>query len=458
MLLVASYIFYGAWDYRFLSLILLSSLVDYWIGRRLGVEHAEARRRVLLACSVITNLGVLFVFKYFGFFTASLISLGRRFGIELDLHVLNVVLPVGISFYTFQTLSYTIDVFRRKIEPTNNALSFFTYVAFFPQLVAGPIERASRLLPQFETVHPFDRVQFVEGLRQILWGFFKKVVIADNVALYADAVFGGSVTDQSSFVLIAGVLAFSVQIYCDFSGYSDIAIGLSRLMGFNLMQNFNFPYFARDIADFWRRWHISLSTWFRDYVYIPLGGSRIGRFGVLRNVFIVFVVSGLWHGANWTFVAWGLFHAILFIPQVCFSTNRRYALGTENSVDESRFVHFLQIVVTFSLVCLAWIFFRAGSIGDAFAFIGAIFMNWTIDPVAGFSALVSSTPHVFVETILVVLLVGFLFSFEWLNREKCFALSMPDLPGFLRLPLYSGLLILVIEFFSGNSAFIYFQF
>src|SRR5690554_2973016 len=313
LIVVASYVFYGWWDWRFLSLILFSTLVDYLVGVRLGTEDNQAKRKVLLWTSILVNLGFLGFFKYYNFFLDNFIASFSFFGHEISANSLNIILPVGISFYTFQTLSYTIDVYKRKLEPTTDFIAFTAFVSFFPQLVAGPIERATNLLPQFYTKRRFEYAKAVDGMRQILWGLFKKIVIADNSAQIANEIFN-NFSDYSGRTLFLGALFFTFQIYGDFSGYSDIAIGTSRLFGFNLKQNFAFPYFSRDIAEFWRRWHISLSTWFRDYLYIPLGGSRGGLWMKIRNTFIIFIVSGFWHGANWTFIVWGALNAIYFLP------------------------------------------------------------------------------------------------------------------------------------------------
>ncbi|MBU4332951.1 MAG: MBOAT family protein, partial [Candidatus Omnitrophica bacterium] len=321
ILLVSSYIFYGWWDWRFLSLIVFSSLVDYLVGLGLSKSDARITRKILLLTSIIVNIGLLGFFKYFNFFIDSFTNAFTLFGFEFNSQRLNIILPVGISFYTFQTLSYSIDVYKRKISPTKDIVAFFAFVSFFPQLVAGPIERAANLLPQFYTKRIFDNRKAVDGMRQILWGLFKKVVIADNCANFVNDVFANHSIYNGSTLFI-GVIFFAFQIYCDFSGYSDIAIGTSRLFGFNLMRNFAFPYFSRDIAEFWRRWHISLSTWFRDYIYIPIGGSKGSAWQKVRNVFVIFIISGLWHGANWTFVVWGLLNALYFLPLMLSSRNR----------------------------------------------------------------------------------------------------------------------------------------
>jgi len=321
LIVVASYLFYGWWDYRFLALILFSTVVDYTIGVQLSNEDKFARRKLLLWISILVNLGLLGFFKYYNFFLDNFITAFSFFGTPITGSSLNIILPVGISFYTFQTLSYTIDVYKRNLKPTHDFIAFSAFVSFFPQLVAGPIERASNLLPQFYVKRTFDYGKAVDGLRQILWGLFKKIVIADGCAQFANEIFNNSEMYNGS-TLFLGALFFTFQIYGDFSGYSDIAIGTSRLFGFNLKQNFAFPYFSRDMAEFWRRWHISLSTWFRDYLYIPLGGSKGGTRMKIRNTFIIFIVSGFWHGANWTFIVWGALNALYFLPLLLANKNR----------------------------------------------------------------------------------------------------------------------------------------
>ncbi len=321
LILLSSYVFYGWWDWRFLSLLLFSTVVDYSIGLQMAKSTNQKHRKQLLFLSLAVNLGLLGFFKYYNFFIDNFTIAFTFFGGAIQPNTLSIILPVGISFYTFQTLSYTIDIYRKKIEPTKDFLGFAAFVSFFPQLVAGPIERASNLLPQFHKKREFDKDEAIIGVKQIIWGLFKKVVIADNCAQFANEIFANHAS-FSSVTLILGVIYFSFQIYCDFSGYSDIAIGTARLFNFKLMVNFRYPYFSRDIAEFWRRWHISLTTWFRDYVYIPLGGSRVTRGKQIRNVFIVFIVSGFWHGANWTFIVWGAINALFFIPLLLSNRNR----------------------------------------------------------------------------------------------------------------------------------------
>jgi len=369
LILISSYVFYGWWDYRFLSLILLSTIVDYFIGLRISNQASLKNKRILLWGSVLFNLGVLGFFKYYNFFIDSWIDLFSSVGYDIkSVWTLNIILPVGISFYTFQTISYTIDIYKGKLKPTKDFISFASFVSFFPQLVAGPIERASNLLPQILKKRVFKYEQGVQGLRLILWGMFKKVVIADSLAPMVNNIFE-NYQEFNGGTLWLGAIYFSFQIYCDFSGYSDIAIGTSKLFGFELMSNFKFPYFSRNIGEFWRRWHISLSTWFRDYLYIPLGGSQKGKWKSIRNVFIIFVVSGFWHGANWTFIFWGLFHAMLFLPSFIFNTNRKYTTSiiAENTLFPST-KEFLQVVTTFIVVTIGWVFFRSETIVDSFIY------------------------------------------------------------------------------------------
>ena len=373
LVLVASYVFYGWWDYRFLSLIAISTVIDYYVG--LSIFHAENKsiKKKWLLVSVLFNLGLLGFFKYYNFFIDSWGNMLGSIGYSLEnTWTLKVILPVGISFYTFQTMSYSIDIYRNKLEPTKDFIAFAAFVSFFPQLVAGPIERASNLLPQMLKKRKFNKTIAVSGIEQIIWGLFKKVDIADSLAPIVNDIF----TNYGSYsggTLITGAVFFSVQIYCDFSGYSDIAIGTAKLFGFNLMTNFNFPYFSKSIGEFWRKWHISLSTWFRDYLYIPLGGSKVSKAKGIRNVFAIFLVSGFWHGANWTFMAWGGIHALLFIPSFILGTNRKHLEYID--INKSWLYYSknaLQIALTFSVVTIAWIFFRANSITDAFLYIGKI--------------------------------------------------------------------------------------
>ena len=377
LILVSSYVFYGWWDYRFLSLIVLSTIVDYVIGLNISTQSSKKNQKILLWCSLLFNLGVLGFFKYYNFFIDSWINLFSSIGYDIkSVWTLNIILPVGISFYTFQTMSYTIDIYRKQLKPTKDFISFASFVSFFPQLVAGPIERATNLLPQILNKREFKYDQGVQGLRLILWGMFKKVVIADSLAPMVNDIFG-NYQDFGGGTLWLGAIYFSFQIYCDFSGYSDIAIGISKLFGFELMSNFKFPYFSRNIGEFWRKWHISLSTWFRDYLYIPLGGSKKRKWKSLRNILIIFLVSGFWHGANWTFVIWGLFHAVLFIPSFVLKTNRKYvsSIIAEKSILPSP-KEAIQVLTTFILVTIGWVFFRSETIDDSFNYFFKLFSDF----------------------------------------------------------------------------------
>ncbi|WP_124980922.1 MBOAT family O-acyltransferase [Nonlabens xiamenensis] len=447
LIVVASYIFYGWWDWRFLGLIIFSSACDYSIGFLLGQKRAQSQRKLLLAISLILNLGLLGFFKYFNFFIDNFASAFSFFGNPIASNSLDIILPVGISFYTFQTLSYTIDVYRGKLEPTKNLISFFAFVSFFPQLVAGPIERASHLVPQFFAERRFEYHLAVNGCRQILWGLVKKVVIADQCAIYANSIFNNS-SDYSGSTLVMGALFFTFQIYGDFSGYSDIAIGTSRLFGFDLQQNFATPYFSRDIAEFWRRWHISLSTWFRDYLYIPLGGSRGGRWMQVRNTFIIFVVSGFWHGANWTFIFWGFLNAIYFLPLLLAGRNRRHIDVVADQKILPNFREAINMLVTFSLTVFAWIFFRAENLKHAFSYIQGIF---TMDLI--------KMPGVRPSDLL--LMVALFLIVEWAGRRQRFALEsfLIKKPKAVRWAFYLSLALLILIYSNeAPQEFIYFQF
>ncbi len=446
LIVVASYVFYGWWDYRFLALIAFSTLIDYTIGLQLEQQHQPKRRLVLLWVSVFVNIGLLGFFKYYNFFVDAFVDAFSLFGLSIQPNTLNIILPVGISFYTFQTMSYTIDVYRGKLKPTRDFISFAAFVSFFPQLVAGPIERATHLLPQFYKTRSFEYSKAVDGLRQMLWGLFKKIVIADNCAQFVTAIFD-NYTDYSGSTLLLGAVLFAFQIYGDFSGYSDIAIGTARLFGFDLRQNFAFPYFSRDIAEFWRRWHISLSTWFRDYVYISLGGSRVSQWKVLRNVFVIFIVSGFWHGANWTFMVWGALNALYFVPLLVLKRNR-VNIGV---VAETRllpnFREFVGIGSTFFLTVIAWIFFRAASVHEAFDYLRLIFNNS-----------IFSIPTIR-PTFLFVLLLLFIVV-EWFGRREQYAIERLWLgyPRAVRWGIYYVIAMLIFLYGGKEQEFIYFQF
>ncbi|KAA1246944.1 MBOAT family protein [Aquimarina sp. RZ0] len=449
LLLTVSYIFYGWWDWRFLSLILFSTIIDFFVGIGLSKinDNNVFKRKLFLWISILVNLGFLGFFKYYNFFVDSFVDAFSFFGKTISNSSLNIILPVGISFYTFQTLSYTIDVYRKKLEPTKDFIVFGAFVSFFPQLVAGPIERATHLLPQFYKKREFSYEKSVDGLRQILWGLFKKIVIADNSAEIANQIFNNS-GNHSGSTLFLGALFFTFQIYGDFSGYSDIAIGTSRLFGFDLMKNFSFPYFSRDIAEFWRRWHISLSTWFRDYLYIPLGGSRGGFWMKIKNTFIIFIVSGFWHGANWTFIIWGALNALYFLPLLLINKNR----NNLDVVAKGRFFPTIKDLVnmfyTFILTVLAWIFFRAENVGHAIEYIGGVFSK----SILHFPEFVSNEKSV-------LMLISFFMIIEWLGRESEFALEkITKIPLILRWPFYCLLIFLLFIFTGKEQAFIYFQF
>ncbi|MCR5049603.1 MAG: MBOAT family protein [Paludibacteraceae bacterium] len=447
-ILAASYVFYGWWDWRFLFLIAFTSFCSWGSGLLIAGANTQSRSKAWMIANIVLNLGILAIFKYYDFFVS---EFGTLFGINTDSLLLRIILPVGISFYTFQALSYSIDVYRKQIEPTKDIIAFFAFIAFFPQLVAGPIERATNLLPQFLTKRQFCYAQSVDGMRQILWGLFKKIVIADNCATYVDLVWSSYPTQSASTLLLAAIM-FSFQIYGDFSGYSDIAIGTAKLFGIKLMRNFNSPYFSRDIAEFWRRWHISLTTWFRDYVYIPLGGSRVGKWKIVRNTFVIFLVSGIWHGANWTFLGWGTYHALLFLPLILLGKNRKYT----NLVAEGRFMptwrEAIQMILTFVLVVLGWIIFRAETIAQAWDYVQGLFARDLF-----------SIPHIISRPFIIPLVLAILFMLviEWINRAEThtFAINRTIPLQWVRRIIYIAIAVYMIYFgkFDYNQ-FIYFQF
>ncbi len=448
LIVAASYLFYGWWDYRFLSLIFFSTIVDYSVGLKLAKEKNEIKRKILLWTSILVNLGFLGFFKYYNFFLDNFITAFSFFGTEIKPNSLNIILPVGISFYTFQTLSYTIDVYRRKFEPTKDFIAFGAFVSFFPQLVAGPIERAKNLLPQFYSKRKFNYAKAVDGMRQILWGLFKKIVIADTCAEFANMIFNNS-AEYSGSTLVLGALFFTFQIYCDFSGYSDIAIGTARLLGFDIIRNFAFPYFSRDIAEFWRRWHISLSTWFRDYLYIPLGGSHGSTLMKVRNIFIIFIVSGFWHGANWTFIFWGTLNAIYFLPLMLLNKNR---INTD-IIAQGKYLpsikELLNMFITFCLTVLAWIFFRAENLAHAFQYLDVIF-----------SQSLFSIPRFLVMSRIPIIFTIFFILIEWVGRENQYALERLGLKWkrYYRWAMYLFITLLIVIFSDNQQEFIYFQF
>lgn len=451
LIVVASYFFYGWWDWRFLLLILISTLIDYYVGLKLKQEFKIKKRKLLLWTSILANIGMLGFFKYFNFFIENFATAFTFLGATIQTNTLNIILPVGISFYTFQTLSYTVDVYKNKLKPTEDFIAFSAFVCFFPQLVAGPIERATNLLPQFYKKRTFVYANAADGMRQILWGLIKKVVIADNCAVYANLIFNNS-ADYSGSTLFLGALFFTFQIYGDFSGYSDIAIGTSRLFGFDLMKNFSFPYFSRDIAEFWRRWHISLSTWFRDYIYIPLGGSKGSKWIKIRNTFILFIISGFWHGANWTFIIWGILNAFYFLPLLLTNKNRVHLDVVAQGSYLPSAKDFLKILLTFTLTVFAWIFFRAENLSIALEIINEIFSKsfLTIPEFEGKRI-----------AVLTCILITLFMIAEWLGRENAFASAHWGLSWKrpFRWGIYMLQLFVILQFMeSSKSPFIYFQF
>ena len=450
LILVASYVFYGWWDWRFLLLIVITSASSYASG--LLIRRYEGRRplqRAVSAANIILNLGILATFKYFNFFVDSMNGLLGMFGISADWPTMHIILPVGISFYTFQALSYSIDVYARRIEPTKDVIAFFSYISFFPQLVAGPIERATNLLPQMLNKRTFDYCQAVDGLRQMLWGFFKKLIIADGCAEVVNQVWG-DMSGSSSIALIIASLLFTFQIYADFSGYSDIAIGCAKLFGFKLTTNFRVPYFSRNVREFWRRWHITLMNWFTQYVYFPLGGSRRGRTRTIVNTLIVFALSGLWHGADWTFVLWGLYHALLFIPLILFKS-RNY----KDTVAHGRYLpslkEFASMLLTFVLVNFGWILFRAPDWAGFVDFTTHLFSS----PFFSWHGLVMKMPKMMMWCAGLLLV-------EWIQRERDHVLQIDGYRIFStsvsRLALYAIIVFLIFYFAGSVQTFIYFQF
>ncbi|MFL5787869.1 MAG: MBOAT family O-acyltransferase [Flavisolibacter sp.] len=446
LLLMASYFFYGCWDYRFLFLLIFSTGLDYYTGLKMYNAPNKKIKKAWFCTSVIVNLGFLAIFKYYNFFINSFESGLAGLGLKSHFWTLSVILPVGISFYTFHGLSYVIDIYNDKIKPERNFIIYSLFVSFFPLLVAGPIERATHLLPQLKEKRYFNYSQAVDGLKQILWGLFKKIVIADNLAEFVNQVFNNPHNFTGSTLLIAAI-CFAFQIYCDFSGYSDIALGTAKLFGIDLLRNFAFPYFSRDIAEFWRRWHISLSSWFRDYLYIPLGGSRVSVLKQIRNTFIIFVVSGFWHGANWTFIIWGFLNAVYIIPSILMKKNRNHL----NIVAEDRIFptskEFFSMVLTFGLTVFAWIFFRSSSVGQAGSIISKIF-----------SLSFFHMPY-HPEMYLIVLLLIFLL-IEWRGRRYQYAIADlgTRMPVLYRYAIYYSIIFSIFWFSGAEQKFIYFQF
>ncbi len=445
LLLISSFYFYACWDWRFLFLLMFSIALDYFSGLQIEKSKNNKTAKFWLVTSIAINLGFLGFFKYYNFFIDSFADLVSGFGFIIHPWTLKIILPIGISFYTFHGLSYIIDVYKKKIKAEKNPIDYALFVSYFPLLVAGPIERATHLLPQVKKIRIFNYEQAANGIRQILWGLFRKMVIADNCAPIVNEIFANHDQEPASR-LVLGVLLFAFQIYGDFSGYSDIALGTSRLFGMELLKNFAFPYFSRDIAEFWRRWHISLSSWFRDYVYFPLGGSRGGMWMKIRNTFVIFLVSGFWHGANWTFIVWGGLNALFFLPLLIRDKNRNnlevVALGRLLPT----FRDFFNIVLTFALVCFAWIFFRAESMTVALQYISDIFSSSILQ-------FPKPIPKKEIMLILVMLCI------EWSNRGQNHGLEIERWNPWIRRVVYAAIMVLILVFANfGNNEFIYFQF
>ena len=445
VLILASYFFYSCWDWRFLFLLVFSTLLDYFSALQIEKNEEPKYRKLWLWICVSINIGFLGVFKYYNFFANSFASLLENFGLKSNPVLLKVLLPVGISFYTFHGLSYIIDIYYKRIKAEKNFVDYSLFVSYFPLLVAGPIERATHLLPQIKVKRNFDFEKAKQGIYQIVWGLFKKVVIADSCANYANQIFNNS-QSMNSLTLILGSVYFAFQIYGDFSGYSDIALGTSKLFGMDLLKNFNYPYFSRDIAEFWRKWHISLSSWFRDYLYIPLGGSNGGLWFKIRNTFIIFLVSGFWHGANWTFLAWGLINALYFLPLLILNRNQKNVDSIELGFNFESVKTILNILLTFTITCFAWIFFRAKTISDAFSYIKRMCTesHFSIEYLA-----ISRYNYELLYLIVFFILV------EWNFRDKIEPISGRF--SWLKLSLCLGA-ILALGVFSDVKEFIYFQF
>jgi alginate O-acetyltransferase complex protein AlgI len=449
LLLVSSYFFYACWDWRFMFLLIFSTLLDYYTGIKIYEATKQRNKKFWLWFSIGINIGFLGVFKYYNFFATSFEDGLALLGQKTNLGTLKVILPLGISFYTFHGLSYVIDLYKNRIKPERNFIDYSVFVSFFPLLVAGPIERASHLLPQILKKREFNYSKAVDGLRQILWGLFKKIVIADNCAELANATFN-NYTHYSGSTLFLGAIFFSFQIYCDFSGYSDIAIGTARLFGIDLLRNFAFPYFSRDIAEFWRRWHISLSSWFKDYLYIPLGGSKGGMWMKIRNTLIIFLVSGFWHGANWTFIVWGGLNALYVMPSIIFNTNRNNLDIVAKGKYLPTFKEFIEIVLTFSLTVFAWIFFRAENISYAISYISKIF-----------TPSLFYIPHLGKSLTLPISLLTMIFIIiEWIGREQQYAIAHIAAKWYkpFRWAMYYAIIFSIFYFSGKEQQFIYFQF
>jgi alginate O-acetyltransferase complex protein AlgI len=459
-IILSSLVFYAWWNWMSLLLVGISIIATYLSGlgiRRYQSSDVAEKRKwygnppwLICLANIVLNLAILCVFKYYDFFIQSFLSAFSLFGKQLEPSTLKLVLPLGISFYTLRVLSYSIDVYLKKVEPAADFLAFFAFIIFFPLLLAGPIERATKTLQQFLRKRVFDYPQAVDGMRQILWGLFKKAVIADNCAVIVNNVFAQNPADLNGSTLLLSVFFFTFQIYCDFSGYSDMAIGISKLLGIEVMQNFNYPYFSRNIAEFWRRWHISLTTWFRDYLYIPLGGSHAGKWKAIRNTFVIFLVSGLWHGANWTFIVWSFSHALLFLPLLLLGRNRIYT----GQIAEGRLLpsikEFLQMLLTFVLVMTSFVLFRTDTINGAVQYIGSMFSHTL------FNVPNAIKPYNIVICLffVVVMLIA-----EWFQREKQHALDIKNVKSHVkRYLVYISMAIIIFSFSAPKQTFIYMQF
>lgn len=446
LLLVSSYFFYACWDWRFMFLLIFSTILDYFTGIKMAESNTTNNKKFWFWLSISVNLGFLGVFKYFNFFAESFTASLEMLGFQVNPFTLTIILPVGISFYTFHGLSYVIDIYKGRIEPEKNFIDYSLFVSFFPLLVAGPIERATHLLPQIKKNRHFDFYKAKLGLRQILWGLFKKVVIADQCAEFANEIFNNAGQQTGSSLLI-GAVFFTFQIYGDFSGYSDIALGTSKLFGIDLLKNFAYPYFSRDIAEFWRRWHISLSSWFRDYLYIPLGGSKGSLWMKVRNTFIIFIVSGFWHGANWTFIAWGFLNALYIMPSIIFGTNRNNVDIVAKGKVFPSLLEVFQMGFTFLLTVIAWVFFRAENISKAISYIKGLFSRSLL-------TMPDYRPKFLLFSIIFFMVI------EWLGREHNFALEYfnPRVNKAMRWLFYYILIVTIYGLAGTKQQFIYFQF
>ncbi len=443
--LLANYIFYAYWDYRFLSLVIISSTICFVTGLLISKTEQQLKRKTILVVSLILNLGILGFFKYYNFFITSANDLLEGFGLNVNLQLLQLILPLGISFYTFKVITYIVDVYRKDMSPTREVIAFFAFVSFFPTMIAGPIDKARNLLPQFLKKREFSDPEARDGLRQMLNGFVKKLVIADNIAPLTNDIFSNYL-QYDGLTLLIGAFLFAIQIYCDFSGYSDIAIGTARLFGFSVTKNFNYPYFSRDIAEFWRRWHISLSNWLRDYLYVPLCGRKPSRWKKARNIILTFAVCGLWHGANWNFIAWGVLLGLYFVPITVIKSKRFLGTAGEGRKLPS-FRELLSMLGTFSMVLLSWIFFKSETLGDAFRYIGRIVTHLYLAE----SPIKPYFPMLLVSIIMLLL--------EWVQRKKDFVLQIADLPIILRWVVYYGAVLTVFLYGVFNvNQFIYLDF